>query len=159
MNQFSNTSYDEALKNLDYIRMLNKSVSKYRKYIDRDELEQIKRIALFQAMKDYDNTKNTKFLTYLYWTAKFMVLNHLTQEFRHSHMIYDINFDQMQHKNKDKSIDHLLEGITKQEQEFIYDRYVNNMTYKELGKHHNMSSEGARKKEINIRKKLKCLLS
>jgi DNA-directed RNA polymerase specialized sigma24 family protein len=57
-------SHDELEK--QYARLLNKYSSWNIPYMDREDIKQELRAVLFKANNQFDPTKNTKFLTYLY---------------------------------------------------------------------------------------------
>lgn len=66
MSNITNADYELALKDTNNINIINKLVSKYKKYIPNEELQICMKMALWKALKKYDKTKGRKFTSYLY---------------------------------------------------------------------------------------------
>jgi RNA polymerase sigma factor (sigma-70 family) len=155
-SKIDNNEYERLLNDINYKKQLNKLVRKYRRYIDHDELEQIKRIALFQAMSTYDSSKS-KFNTHLLLTARFMILDHIRSNVRYNSILEPMDIAENSY-TETHDWEELTEGLSAYDAEFLHNRYVKKMSHSELGKLYKISSQASCNREMQIRYKLKCLL-
>ena len=65
-NNTLNTNIEKALKNRDYIKVMNKATHKFRKTLDEDTLETCQLHGLWHSLENFDPSYNVKFTTYLF---------------------------------------------------------------------------------------------
>lgn len=153
-NKLSNIEFENALENPNNKAIMIKASSAFKKFISKEELESCKMVALWQSMQDWRLDGGQKFESYLYQKVKWECLRVCTQEFkykkRNRELIHDIQ------TRKNENLLDLLEILDPSEQDLLTQRFLHNMTLKEIGTLHGYSYETARKKIKKILSKLKC---
>ena len=64
--EVTDSEFEDALNNINYIKIMNKVSSKYYKSIYTEELEAQKLLVLWNCLKNFNPDKNLKFTSYLY---------------------------------------------------------------------------------------------
>ena len=59
-------TFEEALNNIDNIKVMNKVCTKYFAALSADDLYSLKLTTLWKCLNKYDPSKKTKFTTFLY---------------------------------------------------------------------------------------------
>ena len=154
-NTVGNDEFDEALKDLNNVKIINKVCSKYARTIPRDELERCKLIALWEAMKAYDPEKGQKFTSFLY--------NRIDWECKKQ--LYDINKRKRQRKynpdlhyidvKNEVDIRDVIQKLHPRYRTVVYQRFFERLTMDEIAKRNNYSRETARRYILHALEKLK----
>ena len=159
MKQISNEEFLQLRENLDNNKILNFVAFKYRGYLDEDELEQAKNIAIWKA---HSYHKKGKFTTSLYRYMNFECIN-LQKGKRNKFNRKLRKSVSPKHRGElDKSYDSvdtrdLLSQLSQREQDVLLDRF-DSMSFREIGHKRNISFETARKIYHDSLEKIKTLL-
>lgn len=133
-----------------------KSVSKrYVNYLGLDEISQLQKIALFEALRTFDESKNTKFETHLYNITKYTILSSLYNEIKQTRKLSYTSEIKKGIDHNDSRLFEMLYNLNHTDQQLIRNRFVDNMTLKELAAEHNVSIEAMRKRVNKVIRKLK----
>lgn len=152
-----------ALRCKEFLKIINKACKKYKRYIERDELKQIKRIALWRAIRDYKKDKKCTFKTYLYYRARWICGNYLSKRYK----IENLNVS-LENLNlvKDKACDFkfyyddiellnsLLIKLDDSERNLIKMRFFERKTLQQLSDINGLTKQGNRIRIIQILKKM-----
>ncbi|NBP15385.1 hypothetical protein EBU95_13455 [bacterium] len=65
-NIVANIDFEKAIKNKDYVKIMNKASQRFRNQLDADIINSCQLTALWKALQAFDSSKNVKFTTFLY---------------------------------------------------------------------------------------------
>lgn len=140
-----NTKIEEALKNKDITKIMNKASSRFTNQLDMDTIYTCQINALWKAFLHFKPEKNTKFTTYLYNGVFIECLKEtkFQNKSKRSNKKLHENID----NNRDDffMIDLLDELKTTEEKDLIIDK-MSNMTIQEMADKRNISRETVRKR-------------
>ena len=145
-------SFDEAVKNINYKRIMDKVCSKYSAFMDPDELTSIRLNTLWECFKKYDPTRGAKFTSYLYQQLTFAIKNSLKKRKREF-----TNIPIEKSRIEPENVSRILGDLPKEYRGLLRQKYLGNMTMEEIGKENGYSRETARrkiKKAIGMYKRL-----
>lgn len=131
----------QLLSDPNVIGIMNAVASRYRT-IDPDQVDSIKLNTLWECAKKYDPERGTKFTSFLYQNLNFAFKNELKKKAR------EFATDTLENSTPDLSIDNtdIFDGIPSEYADLIKQKYIYNMTMKEIGKINGYSRETARRK-------------
>jgi len=134
-------TFEEALNNIDNIKVMNKVCTKYFAALSADDLYSLKLTTLWKCLNKYDPSKKTKFTTFLYQQLDYAIRNTLKKKKR------EFNCRQLE-KSIDAvdNIDHVLDGLSDEYTVLIKQKYVYGMTMEEMGRQNGYSRETARRR-------------
>lgn len=144
MNDCINVKIENALKDDNILKIMNKASRRFRNQLDSDSIRTCQINALWKTFVNYDETKGAKFTTYLYKGVFIECMK-------------EIKFDQKNkfggklHSNIPSNRDHFLmidlmdEFKNKEDKELIEDR-MSNMTISEISEKHGKNRESVRRK-------------
>jgi hypothetical protein len=140
-----NIQIENALKDSNIVRMMNKASKRFSNQLDKDTIYTCQINALWKTFVNYDSTKGAKFTTYLY--------NGVFIE-----CMKEIKFSQKSQRcneNKDQFllIDVLDELKDEKEKSMFLDR-LSNMTIAEMSTKYNTNRESTRRKMHKIMKNI-----
>ena len=162
----TNDVFMEKWESQDVQNIMNKVANAYKKNIDRDEIESAKMDTLWSCVKKYDETRGSKFTSYLYQQLNFTMKNlwksrkkRISQEASlfttgSNHGRTD-NKDDLGQNTHDKGYDdyvlcfEIVNGLDKKHVDIIHQRFYENMTMKEIGEKNGYSRETARRRVKN----------
>ena len=154
MDNILNNNFEEYWKSSDVQNIMNKVANRYKKSIDMDDIESIKMQTLWRCIDKYDESRGTKFTSYLYQQITFAFKNKLKKkrmEFNND----SIEKQDINTVNKMEVFD-ILTGLEPELRDVIDKRFYHNMTMVEIGESNGYSRETARrrlKKALKICKK------
>jgi len=140
---------DTNVRNIIY-----KACSRYQKAIDPDEMESIKMNTLWRCINRYDPNRGALFTTFLYQQLGFACKNELKKK-RPEYACETI--DVMDDQSMALEIQEIIHDMPDKHAKIIRQRYLDNMTMKEIGLANGYSRETARRRvllAIRICKKL-----
>ena len=154
MDNILNNNFEEYWKSSDVQNIMNKVANRYKKSIDMDDIESIKMQTLWRCIDKYDESRGTKFTSYLYQQRTFAFKNKLKKK------RMEFNNDSIEKQdtntvNKMEVFD-ILTGLEPELRDVIDKRFYHNMTMVEIGESNGYSRETARrrlKKALKICKK------
>tara|TARA_R100000005_G_scaffold96466_1_gene83621 strand:- start:6001 stop:6477 length:477 start_codon:yes stop_codon:yes gene_type:complete len=154
MDNILNNNFEEYWKSSDVQNIMNKVANRYKKSIDMDDIESIKMQTLWRCIDKYDESRGTKFTSYLYQQITFAFKNKLKKK------RMEFNNDSIEKQdtntvNKMEVFD-ILTGLEPELRDVIDKRFYHNMTMVEIGESNGYSRETARrrlKKALKICKK------
>ena len=136
-----NKNIDEAVKNIDYKRIMDKVCSKYSRYVDEDDLSSIRLHTLWQCLNKFDPERKVKFTTYLYQQLTFAIKNHLKKQRReYTNIPFSVG------QRQDVDIDIAFLDMPREMAKLIEQKYVSRMTMNEIGEANGYSRETARRR-------------
>lgn len=146
MDNELNTKIENALKDKNIIKIINKASNRFRNTLDIDEIYSCQLNALWKAFVNFKPEKNTKFTTYLYQGVFIECLKQIKFKNKHSEnkkILHD-NF-------ACKDVNHLLVDIldeidSAEEKKLIVDNKIGKMTINEIAATQNVSRETIRKR-------------
>lgn len=147
MNQITNNDFNLALQDKNNISIINSLKKKYRKYIPSSELDNASLIALWNTLKNYDPTKGRKFTSYLYKMIEWEFNSWITKDRRskkhnHKELINEVSYD----NTELIEFRDILSSMPQNLAVVIEQKYLYNMTFKEIAKKNNYSHETARQR-------------
>ena len=80
MDNILNNNFEEYWKSSDVQNIMNKVANRYKKSIDMDDIESIKMQTLWRCIDKYDESRGTKFTSYLYQQITFAFKNKLKKK-------------------------------------------------------------------------------
>ena len=153
-------NFEKAMKNKDYINIMNKASAKFISQLDEDSLYTCKINALWKAMINFDPARNVKFTTYLFngvflECLKECKFHNKYKKFGFS-QIHNNTFaekDIPKYENTHLVFELLDELDDEEEKSLLIDKYCN-MTISEMADKRNSNRETTRKKLKNIFSKI-----
>lgn len=153
------TQFEEVLKGLE--PMITAAIRKCRIYKNHEHYRQTARIALWRAWEKYD-PKQGDFEPYAYSCIKGSILDELKKESRYEGRYYPeqddiIEFHMPPSKESDilNVLQNLLHNITKVEQQFLIDFYLEGYSYEELSVKYHASVSALKKRRMRILEKVR----
>ena len=144
MDNILNNNFEEYWKSSDVQNIMNKVANRYKKSIDMDDIESIKMQTLWRCIDKYDESRGTKFTSYLYQQITFAFKNKLKKK------RMEFNNDSIEKQdtntvNKMEVFD-MLTGLEPELRDVIDKRFDHNMTMVEIGESNGYSRETARRR-------------
>lgn len=136
-----NRNIDEAVKNIDYKKIMDKVCSKYNRFVDADELSSLRMNTLWECLKKFDTSRNVKFTSYLYQQLTYAIKNHLKKKKRE---FTNIPFDVA--KESIENVNVILIDFPNEYKDLLRQKYISRMTMTEIGLANGYSRETARRK-------------
>ena len=136
-----NRDIDEAVKNIDYKKIMDKVCSKYNRFVDADELSSLRMNTLWECLKKFDTSRNVKFTSYLYQQLTYAIKNHLKKKKREfTNIPFDVAKDPIENVNV------ILIDFPDEYRNLLRQKYISRMTMTEIGLANGYSRETARRK-------------
>lgn len=140
-----NTKIEEALKNKDITKIMNKASSRFMNQLDRDTIYTCQINALWKAFLHFKPEKNTKFTTYLYNGVFIECLKETKFQNKSRKNAKKLHENIDNQRDDFFMIDLLDELKTEDEKSLIIDK-MSNMTIQEMADKRNISRETVRKR-------------
>lgn len=135
--------YNDILYHVKYY--LVAYLLRYKKLFQEDELAQLGRIALFEALRDYDSTAGSKFTTWLYWKVRGQISAERRRSFNNKpRVIKPIWYDPQREIDFKIDMDDVLAKFTKKQLNLL----LLTTSLKDIGE-----QEGVTKQAIGLRRK------
>lgn len=147
----SNDEYEEAIKDDSIIKISRSVARKYKSLIDSSELNQIVNIAIWKALSCYNGKKKTSFISYVYKYVMWECKSHLRLKYKEDKTVEYTE----KCVNYNTDFFDIIEDLCDTEANMIKQRFLQNMTYREIGEVNGFSREVARNKIDKILYKLK----
>lgn len=144
MDNTLNTKIEQALKNQDIVKIMNKACVRFSNQLDVDTLKTCKLNALWKAFLHFKPEKNTKFTTYLYQGVFIECLKEV-KFINKSKAKHKLHENVSSYQDTTIMVDILDELKNEEDREIIMDR-MSKMTINEIAKKKNVSRETIRKK-------------
>lgn len=140
MKKISDTVYDKALNNPEYISIMNYASYPFKRLLSPDVLSRCILLGLFEFLCTYNKLKS-KPSTYLSKCIKWECLR-MTHQKRNQSLTLDIPTDDADHKQ----VEECLSCLNNDEKQLVVDYYIGKYTYRELAQIHGCSHEHIRRK-------------
>jgi RNA polymerase sigma factor (sigma-70 family) len=142
-----NIEFEEKWNDSDIKSIMNKVSNRYKKNIDHDDIESIKMNTLWNCIKKFDESKGTKFTSYLFQQLTYAFKNKVKSKRS------EFNFDELEkqdtkYQEKLDVID-IMNSLDEETYQILQQKFYQNMTMKEIGKTNGYSRETARRKFKN----------
>ena len=137
---------ENYLKDKNILNIMNKVSFPYKNNIDHDEIDSIKMDILWDCINKYDPTRGSKFTSYLYQQLSFAFRSKVKKKKKEyaSESVRDST--PCLKTQSDMNCYDILEGLPLDVSSIIKQRFVENMTMKEIGSANGYSRETARRK-------------
>ena len=137
---------ENYLKDKNILNIMNKVSFPYKNNIDHDEIDSIKMDILWDCINKYDPTRGSKFTSYLYQQLSFAFRSKVKKKKKEyaSESVRDST--PCLKTQSDMNCYDILEGLPLDVSSIIKQRFVENMTMKEIGNANGYSRETARRK-------------
>ena len=149
---------ENYLKDKNILNIMNKVSFPYKNNIDYDEIDSIKMDILWDCIKKYDPERGSKFTSYLYQQLSFAFRSRVKKK-RREYSGWGNEFqddrgstrggERLQNLRKtssDMNFYDIIEGLPSDVSDIIKQRFMENMTMKEIGSANGYSRETARRK-------------
>jgi RNA polymerase sigma factor (sigma-70 family) len=146
--------FEQKWNDNDIINIMNRVSNRFNKNIDPDDIESIKMNTLWKCIIKYDDSRGTKFTSYLYQQLSYAYKNKVTKkrkEFNCTHIMEKIDTKQLEYN---EYFD-ITRGYDLSDTHILDQKFLQNMTMKEIGKANGYSRETARRRLKNAVKKCK----
>jgi RNA polymerase sigma factor (sigma-70 family) len=137
---------ENYLKDKNILNIMNKVSFPYKNNIDHDEIDSIKMDILWNCIKKYDSTRGSKFTSYLYQQLSFAFRSRVKKKKREYSSDYVEDNTPCLKTQSDMNCYDILEGLPQDISYIIKQRFMENMTMKEIGSANGYSRETARRK-------------
>lgn len=137
---------ENYLKDKNILNIMNKVSFPYKNNIDHDEIDSIKMDILWNCIKKYDSSKGSKFTSYLYQQLSFAFRSRVKKKKREYSSDYVEDNTPCLKTQSDMNCYDILDGLPQDISYIIRQRYMENMTMKEIGSANGYSRETARRK-------------
>jgi RNA polymerase sigma factor (sigma-70 family) len=140
-----NQEFTQKWNDNDIINIMNQISNRFNKNIDQDEIESIKMNTLWKCILKYDADRGTKFTSYLYQQLSYAYKNKVkkkNREYNCTRNMEKVDTNQLSYRKYYDATDGLDPSCTL----LLNQRYLHNMTMKEIGKANGYSRETARRK-------------
>jgi len=144
MTNCIDTKIEQALKDKNIIRIMNKASNSFRKQLDTDSIYTCQMNALWKAFLNFKEEKNTKFTTYLYNGVFIECIKEVK-------FINKSRSNRKLHNNisnncADSMLIDLLDELEDEESKSLIIDKISNLTIEEMAKKRNSNRETTRKK-------------
>ena len=148
----SSSDFDELLKDKNCIKIANKVLKKYNKYLSKDEKFQCYCLGLYNCLFVYPYNGQVKFTAYLYRHVSYVVKNY-RREFNECPKKPIHTFKK---NNIDLSLDvqSIIDSLSEEEQKIVKLYYFENYTMTEIGLLMEMSRLSVFRRIKKIHKKI-----
>jgi len=140
--------FEEKWNNSDVINIMNKVSNRYSKNIDRDDIDSIKMDTLWKCIQKYDETRGTKFTSYLYQQLSYALKNKVKKKRNEFNAVNNLEKVDSKAILKGEVFD-IITGLEEEETKILEQRFFYNMTMKEIGRENGYSRETARRRLKN----------
>lgn len=153
MEDCINTKIENALKDKNIVKIMNKASNSFRKQLDPDIIYTCQINALWRAFVNFNPEKNTKFTSYLFNGVFIECIKEVK-------FINKLKSNKKLHENIPRNqIDYLivdiLDELDNQEDKSLIIDKISNLTIEEMAKKRNSNRETTRKKLNKAIKKVK----
>tara|TARA_B100002019_G_scaffold282003_1_gene286736 strand:+ start:374 stop:850 length:477 start_codon:yes stop_codon:yes gene_type:complete len=139
---------ENYLKDKNIINIMNKVSFPYKNNIDCDEIDSIKMDILWNCINNYDPKRGSKFTSYLYQQLSFAFRSRVKKKKKEYASEFVRDNTACLKTQSDMNCYDMLEGLPLDVSCIIKQRFVDNMTMKEIGSVNGYSRETARRKLI-----------
>ena len=145
-------NFEQVLTDPDCISVMNSITRRYKGLIDKSEAKSFKLEAAWEAATKYDpsHPKKMKFTTYLADTLKFKILNFIRSKKIKKNTIVK---DRADCKSYTYIVD-LLDFLSPQERYLFEQRFLYNVSIKDLAEEYKLSSQAIRSKCKKLKQKI-----
>ena len=179
MNSVTNEQFVAALKDKDNKKIISYYKQKYSLYLEPDDIQSCIMQALWECLANFKPEFNTKVSTslvnYMKWRFSTEVKKHKKRKSlsfsykdkvllgQHNRIFFapipgaEAMPEKVDHSDEYAHIMHNLQKLDLDEQKIIKQRFLEELSYREIGKHNGYSKETAKNKTISALSKLRSL--
>lgn len=154
-----NQKFEAMSKDEDVIRIARKASKKFINQLSAEEIDQCILIALWNSVQGHDPVKGLKFTTYLY---RGVIMECLSQKKLNTgtHKVPNLVCDKyvMDRRNSYSMVDLMDEIESDPNKDVLIDKYINNLSTKEIASNYGVCLETIRKKIAKSKKKRRALV-
>lgn len=146
MSKELNTKIENALKDSNIVKIMNKASNRFKNTLDVDAIYSCQLNALWKAFLHFNPDKNTKFTTYLYQGVFIECLKEVKFVKKHSDKKRKLHDNLSSEDISELYVDIFDELENEEEKELIIDNKISKMTINEIAEKKNVSRETIRKR-------------
>lgn len=154
----SDQEYENAYKNRDNRKVIDSVTSRFRKVIDRDDLQSAGDMALLRCLEYHDDSYNQKFTTSLWrftdWECKRVLRSKKNKLSAMQLSTIEVELPQNEGNKESEYVNEYIELLPIENRKILQQYYYQGMTMEEIGKANGYSKEAARQKINKSLKKL-----
>lgn len=148
LKKVTNEEYTQAYKNLDNRRIMSFLSNRFRGSLDKDVLKSCVLYGLWRCLQYHDNNQKRKFTTSLYkfvqWECQRELARKQSKKIDIPTEIISDNIPDKEDYKLPTLLKDCLDYINEQDRQVLIDRYINNMTYEEIGKRYGCTKQSAK---------------
>lgn len=147
-----NTKIEEALKDLNIVKIMNKASKRFKNQLDKDTIKTCQLNALWKTFLNHDPSKGAKFTTYLYSGVFIECMKEIKfyqKSARNSGKLHD---NIKENKNQYLMVD-IQDELNDEERQIFMDR-LSNMTIAEMALKYGKNRESTRRKMHKVLEKI-----
>lgn len=148
-----NTQIENALKDTNIVKIMNKASRRFNNQLDRDTINSCQLNALWKTFVNHEPSKGAKFTTYLYNGVFIECMKEIKFAQKMNRLGGKLHDNIPENNDQFLLIDVLDELKDETEKEMFLDR-IANMTIAEIAKKHKMNRESTRRKMHKIMKNI-----
>ena len=147
-----NTKIENALKDLNIVKIMNKASKRFKNQLDKDTIKTCQLNALWKTFVNHDPQKVAKFTTYLYNGVFIECMKEIKFYQKSSRNTGKLHDNIKENKNQYLSID-ILDELNEEEKQIFVDK-LSNMTIAEMSAKYGKNRESTRRKMHKVLQKI-----
>jgi hypothetical protein len=151
-NDCINTKIENALKDDNILKIMNKAARRFRNQLDKDTIDTCQLNALWKTFVNHDPLKGAKFTTYLYNGVFIECMKEIKFAKKSERMSGKLHDNIPENKDQFLMTD-ILDELSDRDREMFLDR-LSNMTIAEMSQKYNTNRESTRRKMHKIIKNI-----
>jgi len=153
-NIVDDTTFEQAIKNKDYIKIMNKASQRFSNQLDKDIIKSCHLTALWKALQSFDPEKKVKFTTFLYKGVFIECMKEIKIYNKGKKCIGKLH-DNIPQDFFNEEIVELKDELGNEEDfQLLVDRFISRMTIHEISVSKNTNREKIRKRINRILEKI-----
>ena len=139
-------TFEDCLKDTNITNIIHTVSNKFIKAIDPHELSSIAMVTLWRCVEKYDNTRGTKFTSYLYQQLLYAFKNELKKK---KPEFCSDSLEKISNNKSEHEAFEILNSLPTKTKTLLEQRYYHNMTMSEIAEANGYSRETARRRLKN----------
>ena len=147
MKQVTNNDIYKALDDINNIKIMNKVVNIYYRYLSKDEAESCKLNGLWKALGCHDNEKGSKFTSSLYRYVKWECQSTLREKYKFVYYSIDCDIEESNRKIfNDVDISEYFQTLSNTDKKIMQMRFIDSLSLEAIGKTFHISRQAVKQR-------------
>lgn len=147
-----NTKIENALKDLNIVKIMNKASKRFKNQLDKDTIKTCQLNALWKTFVNHDPQKGAKFTTYLYNGVFIECMKEIKFHQKSARNTGKLHDNIKENKNQYLATD-IMDELNEEERQIFVDR-LSNMTIAEMASKYGKNRESTRRKMHKVLEKI-----